>query len=113
MSFASRRAVATAAVIALGASAPASARAVGSPLGGHHGLVPGRLIVRFAPHFGRAAQQATASSLGGRPEPRLPLPGSELIATPRGENLRRAAREAARMPGVRYAEPDQYIQWRK
>ena len=112
MSFASRRAVATAAVIALGSSASASSQAAGAPAPARHGLVPGRVIVRFAPRFGRAAQRATASNLGGRLERRLPVPGLGVLTTPPGESPRRIARRASRIPGVLYAEPDQYVDYR-
>ena len=111
MSFASRRAVATA-VIASGALVPASSQAAGPPVSAPHGLVPGRVIVRFTPRFGRAAQRAAASNLGARLERRLPLPGMGLLATPRGESPRRLAHRAARLPGVAYAEPDQYVDYR-
>lgn len=111
MSPASRRAVAVAAA-ALGVSAPASAQAVQPPFAAPHGLVPGRIIVRFAPRLGRVAERATAIHLGGRLERRLPVAGLGLVATPRTESPRLAARRAARLPGVRYAEPDQYIDWR-
>lgn len=112
MSFASRRAVATAAVMALGASAPSSAQAAGSAGAAQHRLVPDRVIVRFAPGLGRAAERAVAGSVGGRLERRLPLPGLGVIATPHGQSPRRAARAAAALPGVLYAEPDQFIDFR-
>ena len=112
MSSASRRAVAAAAVIALGTSASASSQAAAAPAPARHGLVPGRVIVRFSPRFGRAAQQAAASNLGGRLERRLPVPGMGVLATPPGESPRRVARRASRIPGVLYAEPDQYIDYR-
>ena len=112
MSSASRRAVAAAAVIALGTSASASSQAAAAPAPARHGLVPGRVIVRFSPRFGRAAQQAAASNLGGRLERRLQVPGMGVLATPPGESPRRVARRASRIPGVLYAEPDQYIDYR-
>jgi subtilisin family serine protease len=111
MSLASRRAAATAAAIALGASAPAAANAA-ETANPPRGLVPGHLIVRFAPRLGRAAERTAANELGGRLERRLPVPGLGLLAVPRDQDPRREARRAARLPGVRYAEPDQMIDFR-
>jgi subtilisin family serine protease len=112
MSIASRRAVATAAVVALGGSVPAASQAAERPIPAPRGLIRGQLIVRFAPRLGRAAERAAAGELGGRLERRLPVPGLGVLAVPRGQNPRRAARRAAHLPGVRYAEPDQLVDFR-
>jgi subtilisin family serine protease len=111
MSLASRRAVATGAVVALGATFPTSLGAAETSTS-RDGLVQGRVIVRFAPHRGKATARAIASQLGGRLQHRLPLPGLGVIETPRGQSPRRAARQAARLPGVVYAEPDQLVDFR-
>lgn len=113
MSLAPRRAVATAAVLALGAASPAASRAADSGAASPStGLVPGRVIVRLAPDLGKAATRAVATRVGGRLERRLPLSGLGVITTPGGQSPRRAARRAARLPGVLYAEPDQLIDFR-
>jgi subtilisin family serine protease len=110
MSLGSRRAAA-AAVAALGGGLAPAAHAAGTPATAPHGLVPGRVIVRFDPRVGRAQERAAVGSVG-RLERRLPVAGLGLVAIPARESPRRAARRAARLPGVRYAEPDQYIDFR-
>jgi subtilisin family serine protease len=109
MSLVARRAAV--AVIALGAAAPAAATAAerqATP----SGLVRGQVIVRFARGSERTAARAAHAAFGARLDRRLPLAGLGLLAVPRGESPRRAARRAARLPGVRYAEPDQWVQYR-
>jgi subtilisin family serine protease len=112
MSSASLRAAAAAAVVALGGSAPTSSQATETAGAAAHGLVPGRVIVRFAPRLGRAAEREVAAAAGGRLERRLPGVHLGLLAVPRGQDPRRAARRAARLPGVVHAEPDQRIDFR-
>ncbi len=108
MTFGSRRSVVIAAAVGLGIWAPA---AQAKPTAAR-GVVPGQLIVRFSPGLGRAAQTATAGRLDGRLQSRLPGTGLGLLAVPRGQSPWRAARRAERLPGVRYAEPDQYVDYR-
>jgi subtilisin family serine protease len=106
MSFGRGRHVFIAAALGLGVWAPAAAAAPAP-----RGLVPGQVIVRFSPHLGRAAQRDAAEGIGARVERRL---GSNfgLLSIPRSESPRQAAREAARLPGVVDAEPDQYVDYR-
>src|SRR5512133_448855 len=109
MSSSSRRAVAVAA--ALGLAVPSSAAAA-APSGASRPQVSGRVIVRFAPGAGRAERRAAISQLGGRLQRRLPLAGLGVVSTPAAESPLRAARRASRLPGVLYAEPDQYVDYR-
>jgi subtilisin family serine protease len=107
MSSASRRAVATAAALALGASIPGTAQAArpATPK-----LVPGRVIVRFEPGLGRAAERAIGGRLGRGLERRLPVAGLGVVSIGHQRDPRRAARRAAELPGVLYAEPDQFLE---
>ncbi|MEK6277257.1 MAG: S8 family serine peptidase [Actinomycetota bacterium] len=93
----------------LSAEAPSPA---GLSSGAPHGVVPGRLIVRFASAAGATRARAVASVVGGRLGRRLRLPGTRLLALPGGADPHRAARRAERAPGVLYAEPDQFIDFR-
>jgi subtilisin family serine protease len=108
-----RRVVAIVAIAAL--AGPATSVAGTAPVptaGARHGWVPGRLIVRFAPGIARAQRTATASSLGARWVRSFRASNLGLLSIPRRENPRRAARRTARRPGVLYAEPDQFVDFR-
>ncbi len=115
MSFVSRWGVAVLAIFALGAIPPGGATAQ-SPRGPKvrtgSALVPGRLIVRFAPGLGRPAQRGVAGNLGDELGRRLGVAGLGIVDTPAGRNPRAAARHLAAQPGVLYAEPDQLIDYR-
>jgi subtilisin family serine protease len=119
MSSVSRRGIVVAAVAALGAvaatAAPASGASAARPsaqLSNGAGLLRGKVIVRFAPGLGRAAQARAASELGGHLSRRLGVAGLGVVSTPPRIDPRRAARRAAAQPGVLYAEPDQLIDYR-
>jgi subtilisin family serine protease len=117
MSPASRRVVATVAAFALVAASPSAAQTQrssghGQPRAEAAGLADGSLIVRFDSRLGRAARSAIAARLEGSIARSLPLPGLALIELPNDLNPLRAARRAAAMPGVAYAEPDQLVDYR-
>ena len=113
MSLVARRGAAIAAAAVLGAAAlpSMSAAAPGPARAGGPALVSGHVIVRTAPGLARSAQRELGSRIGIRLR-RLPLPGLGLFAVRSGESPRRAARRAARLPGVLYAEPDQAVDFR-
>jgi subtilisin family serine protease len=111
MSFVSRRAAAAAVIALGGASVPATAGAAESQAT-PGGLVRGQVIVRFAPGSARTAERAAHANLGARLDRRLPVAGMGLLGVPPRLSPRRAARRAARLPGVIYAEPDQMVQYR-
>jgi len=112
MSLVARRGAAIAAGAVLAAACPAAASAAVKPgSASGQGTLGNQVIVRVAPGLGRADARALASRIGTRIR-RLPLPGLGLFAVPPGQSSRSAARHAARLPGVVYAEPDQIVDFR-
>lgn len=99
---------------AFAAPAPSDAAQgpIAGPSGSPSGRVPGKLLVRLAPGITSRGSRDVAERLGARRGADLPLPGTRLLSLPAGANLRAAARRAERLPGVLYAEPDQYIDFR-
>ncbi len=68
---------------------------------------PGRLLVRFAPGLGIAAQHSKAAAVGGDIRKRFSLvPGLCLVQLGRGADVMRAIQGLSRAPDVIYAQPD-------
>jgi subtilisin family serine protease len=112
MSLVARRGAAIAAAAVLAAVCPAAASAAIEPGSASDRYMPGnQVIVRVAPGLGRTDARGLTSRIGTRIR-RLPLPGLGLFAVPAGHSPRSAARRAARLPGVIYAEPDQVVDYR-
>ena len=112
MSLVGRRGAAIAAVAAMACVCPEVAAAALSPARAAEPRPSAdRVIVRLAPGLGRVGRSAVSSRIGTRLR-RLPVSGLRLFAAPPGLSPRRAARRAARIPGVLYSEPDQIVDYR-